>query len=308
MRTFRFPSFLVILTLVASPVFAQQPYVLGPEDVIEVTVYGQADLTRTVAILPDGTISLPLAGTITVSGLTIDELTKQLAAAYALYIKNPQVAVIVKGFRKLSVSVIGQVTRPGTYDLKPGATILDALSAAGGLTDKASVSQAHLIRASGESQPLFLEDLLVRQDMQRNIQLQTGDTLLVPEELANRFYVLGDVNTPGVFVLRGEVTVVQALAMAGGPAQRGVGTARTVHIVRRNGAAPQLPAEYGKVEKLPNNGALITVDLQAVMQRGDLSHDVHVQAGDIIVVPQAGLSNASSIVSILAGLATIFKP
>ena len=81
-----------------------------------------------------------------------------------------------------------------------------------------------------------------------------------------------------------------------------------IHIVRRRGGAPQLPAEYGKVEKLPNGTVLITVDLQAVMQRGDLTRDVKVQPGDIIVVPQTGLNNASSIVSILAGLATIFKP
>src|SRR2546428_10144257 len=83
---------LVVAVPAAAPGYAQQPYVLGPEDVIEVTVYGQADLTRTVTVLPDGTISLPLAGIITVSGLTINELTKRLEGTYALYIKNPQVA------------------------------------------------------------------------------------------------------------------------------------------------------------------------------------------------------------------------
>ena len=291
----------------AAPSFAQQPYVLGPEDVIEVTVYGQADLTRTVAVLPDGTVSLPLAGIIHAAGSTIEELTKQLVSAYAVYIRNPQVAVMVKEFRKIHVSVIGQVTRPGTYDLKPGSTVLDALSAAGGITEKASVTQARLVRFSGDTQPLDLEDLLVRQNMERNIRLETGDTLMVPEELTNRFFVLGDVNTPGIYVLRGDVTVLQALAMAGGPASRGVGTAKTVNIIRRNGNAPQVPPSYLKVEKLPNNGLLITVDLQAVMQRGDLGRDLQVQPGDIIVVPQAGLTNFSSIVSILAGLATIFK-
>ena len=299
---------LATILLAGVPVVAQQPYVLGSEDVIEVTVYGQADLTRTVTILPDGTISLPLIGIIRAAGLTIEELTKRLIDGYLVYIKNPQVAVIVKEFRKIRISVIGEVTRPGTFDLKPGSTVLDALSAAGGLTDKASVTQSRLVRASGETQPLALEELLVRQNMEYNIALETGDTLMVPEELNNRFFVLGDVNHPGAYVLRGDVTVLQALAMAGGSVQRGAGTAKMIHIVRRRGGAPQLPAEYGKVEKLPNNTVLITVDLQAVMQRGDLSRDVKVQPGDIIVVPQTGLNNASSIVSILAGLATIFKP
>src|SRR5213594_4928306 len=92
---------LVVAVSTTAPGFAQQPYILGPEDVIEVTVYGQADLTRTVAILPDGTVSLPLAGIIHAAGLTIEELTKQLISAYAVYIRNPQVAVMVKEFRKI---------------------------------------------------------------------------------------------------------------------------------------------------------------------------------------------------------------
>jgi polysaccharide biosynthesis/export protein len=298
----------VMLTLLAgAPGYAQQPYVLGPGDVIEVVVYPQADLTRTVTILPDGTISLPIVGIVRAAGQSIEELTKQLTNGYMVYFKNPQVAVIVKGFGKIQVSVIGQVTRPGVYDLTPGSTVLDALSAAGGLTDKASVTQARLVRTSGESQPLALEDLLLRQDLEHNVALQAGDTLMVPEELNNRFFVLGDVGHPGVFVLRGEVSLPQALAMAGGPVQRGLATPRTVHIVRRSGAAPQVPAEFGKVEKLPDQGLLISLDLQAVIQRSDLGRSMLVQPGDILVVPQAGIVNVSSLASILAGLAVIFR-
>jgi len=115
------------------------------------------------------------------------------------------------------------------------------------------------------------------------------------------------VGRPGVYVLRGDVSVLQALAMAGGPMQRGVATPTTVHIVRRSGAPPQLPAAVGKVEKLPNNGMLISLNLQAVIQQGDLSRDMLVQPGDILVVPQTGLVNVSSVASILAGLALFFR-
>ena len=89
MRTTTFLSLIAILTLIAPPAFAQQPYVLGPEDVIEVTVYGQPDLTRTVTILPDGTIALPLIGIIPAAGMSPDELTQTVVRAYARYIRNP---------------------------------------------------------------------------------------------------------------------------------------------------------------------------------------------------------------------------
>ena len=298
---------LAAILLAGGSVAAQQPYVLGPEDVIEITVYGQPDLTRTVTILPDGTIALPLIGIIPAAGMSPDELTQTVVRAYARYIRNPRVAIIVKEFRRIRVSLLGQVVRPGIYELRPGATVLDALSAAGGLTESASVAEARLIRASGESQPLFLEDLLVRQDMQHNVVLQPADALLVPQDLNSRFYILGDANKPGVYSLRGDVSIMQALAMAGGPVQRGAATSRTIYIVRRSGAAPNLPSNYTKVEKLANNSLMITVNLQGVMQHGDLSGDIAVRPGDIIVIPQSGFINVSSVISLLTGLAIILK-
>ncbi|MDR7550833.1 MAG: polysaccharide biosynthesis/export family protein [Armatimonadota bacterium] len=289
-----------------SPAGAQSPYLLGPDDVLEITVYGYADLSRLVTVLPDGTISVPLVGIITVAGLTVEQATKKIAQGLALYIKNPQVVVIVKEFRKFRIAVLGQVMRPGTYELKPGVTVLDALSAAGGLTEKASVTQARLIRASGETVPLRLDELLLRQEMRHNLPLQSGDTLMIPEELNNKIFVLGDVNAPGVFVIREDITILQALALAGGPAQRGYGTARAVHIVRRAAAPPKVPKGV-TVERMEGRGYLITVDLQSLMRNGAAAHDLTVTAGDIIVVPQSGLTGMQSILSILAGITGLFR-
>ncbi|HXF81477.1 MAG TPA: polysaccharide biosynthesis/export family protein [bacterium] len=285
---------------------AQTPYVLGPDDVLEITVYGHADLSRVVVVLPDGTVSVPLAGIIHVAGLTVEQATRKIADALAVYIRGPQVVVIVKEFRKVRISVLGQVMRPGTFELKPGATVLDALAAAGGLTEKASVTQARLVRASGETVPLRLDDLLLRQDMSRNLPLGAGDTLMIPEELNNKIYVLGDVNAPGVFVLREDVTLLQALAMAGGPAQRGYGTARSVHIVRRSATPPRVPRGV-TVERMEGRGFLITADLQALLRDGAAAHDLTVTAGDIIVVPQSGLSGMQSVLAILAGVANLIR-
>lgn len=290
----------------ASSATAPQPYLLGPDDVLEITVYGHDNLTRVVTVLPDGTISVPLVGILPVAGMTIDQLTKRLTDSFAQYIKNPQVAVIVKQFRKLRVSVLGQVTRPGTYELKPGATVLDALSAAGGLTEKASVTQARLARASGETLPLRLDDLLLRQHLQHNLQVHGGDTLMIPEETNNKIFVLGDVNSPGVFVLREDVTILQALAMAGGPTQRGYGTARSVHVVRRSTTPPRVPGGV-TVERMEGRGFLLTADLQALMRNGAAAHDLTVTAGDIIVVPQSSLSGMQHILGILGGFTSILR-
>ena len=375
----------------ASPAPPAGAYVLGPEDVLEISVWGYPDLTRIVAVLPDGRVSVPLVGYVRAAGLTVEQLTRALVRGFARYIRDPQVTVIVKEFRRVRASVLGQVARPGTYALPPGARLLDLLSAAGGLTElastgdaqllrpdrsavavdlervlagdpdanvelaggetlvvredlvnlvnvagevmkpgryrlkgemrvldvlllagglteKASVTEARLVRA-GQAVPLGLDALLLRQEMSRNVRLQPGDTLLVPEETNNKIYVVGDVNHPGVFALKGDVTLLQAVAMAGGPVQRGPATARTVHIVRRGTVERTVVAGAGrevKVEALPGGRALITADLQALLRQA-ASRDIAVAPGDVIVVPQSGLTGLQIALNILAGLVWPFR-
>ena len=163
---------------------------------------------------------------------------------------------------------------------------------------------------SRASQPLNLDSLLLRQDMTHNIVLQPGDSLFVPEEINNKFYVLGDVGRPGVFTTKGDLTILQAVAMAGGPVQRGAATAKTAHILRRNGnPEPALTASVAgvKVEPLPNGASMVTVDLRVLVQTGDVRRDVPIQAGDVVVVPQTSLAGMSGILSILSGIFWFFR-
>ncbi len=379
----------LVATLPAAGQRADAAYTLGPEDVLEVSVWGYPDLTRLVAVRPDGKITVPLVGSVTATGMTVDQLVRVLTRAYAVYIINPHVTVIVKEFRRIRVSVLGQVLRPGSYVLPPGLRLLDLLSmaggvteaaalkegqllrpgeqpvvvdlerilagdlqanvplqggetlivredlanlvnvfgevarpgryrikgemrvldallVAGGLTERASVTEARLVRASRETHPLHLDSLLLRQEMSRNIPLQPGDSLFIPEETNNKIYVLGDVSRPGIFILKGDLTVLQSVAMAGGPVQRGVATARTVHIVRRSGTEEYRLASTAKIESLPNGGALITLDLQA-LQAGDVRRDVTLKPGDVVVVPQSGLGGIQVILNILSGILWFFR-
>jgi polysaccharide export outer membrane protein len=364
-------------------------YQLGPGDVLEISVWGFADLTRLVTIGPDGEIALPLVGSFSANRVTVEHLRSVIAKAYADYILDPKVAVVVKEFRKIRVSTLGQVTRPGVYELQPGARLLDAIAAAGGLTeaaavnqvqliqgettvvidgtralageqamnvplrggetvlvpedfanlfaiqgevahpgrfrlkgemhvldalllaggltDRASVTQARLVRATGAAQDLLLDDILLRQDLKANILLQPGDTLFIPEDTNNRFYVIGDVHNPGVFAMKGDVTMLQAVAMAGGPQARGNATANTAYILRRGAPSPSVTAGPSHVSALPNGHSLLTLDLGSVMRTGEAKPDVPVQSGDVIIVPQTKLSAFEMFLNILAGVAYVVK-
>jgi polysaccharide export outer membrane protein len=285
---------------------AAGPYLLGPEDILEVTVWGYPDMTRVVTVRPDGQVAVPLAGTVPAAGRSVERLTQDVTRAYAKYIINPQVTVIVKEFRKIRISVLGQVTKPGAYTLPPGARVLDAISASSGVTDNAALTQVQLVRVSGDTQPLSLEGLLVQQDMHQNFVLEPGDTLIVPEDTKNKFYVLGDVNRPGIYPLKGDVTVLQALAIAGGPVIHGASTSTTAHIVRRVG--PQqgpLTASVRAQDVQPianGSGTLITMDLHKMYQ-GDLRQNQTLRPGDVMVVPAPGVAALPGILSIIS---TIF--
>jgi polysaccharide biosynthesis/export protein len=285
-------------------------YLLGPEDVLEITVWGYPDMTRVVPVRPDGKIAVPLAGTVPAAGRSVEQLTQDITRAFAKYIINPQVTLIVKEFRKIRVSVLGQVTHPGTYTLPPGGRILDAIAMASGVTDSAALPQAQLVRASGETRPLSLDGLLLQQDMRYNLVVEPGDTVLIPEDTKNKFYIIGDVNHAGIYPLKGDVTVLQALAIAGGPVLHGQSASTTAYIVRRvNPADAPFTASVRSqdVQQIANgNGVLITMDLQKMMH-GDLRQNEALRPGDVMVVPAPGAAALPILLSIIQTILIPFR-
>ena len=121
---------------------------LGPDDVIEVSVYQEKELSVTVPVRPDGKISLPLVGEMPASGKTAKELQKEIATKLTQYIAEPAVTVVVKEVNSPKVSVLGEVKNPGMYKIKDRATVLDALALAGGLTEYAKRDKVTVIRAA----------------------------------------------------------------------------------------------------------------------------------------------------------------
>jgi polysaccharide export outer membrane protein len=158
---------LVVLLIGFVPAFAQQQtgttvvpraygdseFRLGPDDVIEVSIYQDKTLDRTVPVRPDGKISLPLIGEMPASGKTATELQKEIALRLKQFVADPTVTVVVKEVNSPKISVLGEVKSPGMYKIKDRATLLDAIALAGGLTEYAKRNKIVVIRTDSNGPP-----------------------------------------------------------------------------------------------------------------------------------------------------------
>ena len=163
----------------AAPVEAE--YRMGPEDVIEVFVWKEPELSTTVVIRPDGRISLPLANELEASGKTGVELQQEITARLSKYVVQPVVNVMVKQVNSLKISVLGEVRRPDVYRIKSRVTVLDAIAMAGGFTDLARPNRVIVIRntPAGPQRIKINIKQLVADDSGAPFYLQPLDTVYV---------------------------------------------------------------------------------------------------------------------------------
>jgi polysaccharide biosynthesis/export protein len=168
-------------------VAATEPYVIGPEDVLEVAVWSNPDLSRTVPVRPDGMISLPLLHDVQAGDLTPMQLRDALTKALGKYVAEPIVSVIVREVHSVKVTVIGEVKTPGRYELRSRATVLDVLAMAGGLTQYAARGRITILRQDVEGVhqlPFDFEKVTGKLGAtgtaQPNLCIQAGDIIIVP--------------------------------------------------------------------------------------------------------------------------------
>ncbi len=168
---------------------APSGFLLGPEDLLEITVWKNADLSRTTAIRPDGLISMPLIGDVQASGLTADGLAHRIAERLKQFVAaNPAVSVSVKELNSYSIYVLGEVSKPGKYQAKSYVTLLQAISMSGGFTEYAKKNKLQIVRnrLNGDNKlhetriPVRYDDLLQGEGGPGNIVLLSGDTVVVP--------------------------------------------------------------------------------------------------------------------------------
>jgi polysaccharide export outer membrane protein len=161
----------------------EDKYQLGPEDVIEISVWKEPDLTKQIAVRPDGKISYPLIGEIQASGKTVKQLREEISKRLEKFVTDAQVTVILFKTQYYKIYVVGKVTKPGEFMVGRPANVMQALAMAGGLTPFASPNKIVILRRSGGSEQTFPFDYRAvsrGQFLDQNITLLPGDVVVVP--------------------------------------------------------------------------------------------------------------------------------
>ena len=158
-------------------------YIIGPQDVLTITVWKEPDVSREVPVRPDGKISLPLLNDVDAAGLTPMQLASSLTESLKKFISSPQVTVMVKEINSRRVYVIGEVVRAGTFPLLPKMTVLQIVSSCGGFTQFANPKKIYVLRTKDGKQtkiPFNYKEVVSGKNPEQNIELQPGDTVVVP--------------------------------------------------------------------------------------------------------------------------------
>jgi polysaccharide export outer membrane protein len=264
---------LVLMTLAAAAATgqataawaAEPPFRIGPDDVLAVSVWDQKDLDQVVTVRPDGRISLPLVGEVQAAGLTVAELADRLTTAYSRTVRGAQVTVAVREIRSRPVFLVGNVVKPGPVQLIHEMTVLQALSAAGGPTPTADLESAFVLRGD-QKIPVNLQSMVQRGDTAQNLKLQPRDTLVIPA--AGSVYVQGEVKTPGQVKYTQNLTVVTAIAAAGGFTP--LAQPKRVTVMRDSAGQKQV----------------FRVNVNEIMSDPGARRDVPLMPNDVVVVPQ----------------------
>jgi polysaccharide export outer membrane protein len=265
-------SALVVLCWAVSPTVGQE-YTIGPQDVLGITVWGQADLSRDYGVDPDGFIPFPLIGRVKAAGSTPKELATQLTELLGRdYLVNPQVIVAVKEYLSQKVQVLGAAEKPGVYYLTGPTTLLEILSRAGGFASTAG-KQVLLVRnhgASGSSAALRLSlEKIQAGDPSENTRVQSQDIVIVSKAQAYSYFIFGEVKKPGAYTLDKETNILEGITVAGGFTDKAA------------------PSRTRVIRSTPQGQQVIEVDMNDILRRGREAKTVMLQESDVVVVPES---------------------
>jgi polysaccharide export outer membrane protein len=245
-------------------------YTVAVEDLLEISVYGDPDLTRQVPVRPDGMISYTFVGDVPAAGRTIEEIRQELKSRLGTFLRSAEVTVIAREFGKQKVYVGGEVRQPGVFYLTPREnTLVDVVYRAGFATEKGDLAHAILVR-NGRLVPVDFARA-VKGDVSSNVPMKNNDLVFVPEAAERFVYVLGEVRNQSAI----ETTVPISIA----------------NVIARSGGVNNLAAKQKEIAILRGGlkePRVAVVNLRRLLD-GDFSQNIMVQPGDIVYVPTTAL-------------------
>lgn len=276
-----------VQSVAAETAAGEDDYHIGTSDVLEISVFEAPDLNRTVRVSAAGEITLPPLGVVKVGGLTARQLELALEASLRrTYVRNPHVAVFVKEIQSHPVFIFGMVTKPGTYQVPSGRSLIEILSLAGGVLESAgdsviiarevNLASGTARRGEGQSQGaeagsgaadsegtpsgrvargtepgtqimrVSLKKLLESGNAASDLKIQARDVITVPPPMF--VYVVGDVGKPGGYPFKRDESIWQMMALAGGPTSLAAkGKARIIRVDKQTGERAEIPVDLKKV-------------------------------------------------------------
>ena len=256
MKDFLVAGLALVLCLFFSTLHAED-YLVGPGDVLGISVYDNEDLTTKVRVSTAGTIVMPLLGQVEVQGESVNAITNKITSLLADgYLVNPQVNIFVEEYRSKKVVVLGNVRTPGLIELSGPTNFLELVSKAGGL-EKDAGDTATIQRKDGAAPTtVIVIDLLAlieQGDLSQNIQIRDGDTVFISK--AGMCFITGQVKSPGTYSCGDGTTVLRLVALAGG--FTGKASKSSINIVRIVNNEKQISKDVDLYTALQDNDVVV---------------------------------------------------
>lgn len=267
---------------------ADTVYLIGEGDHISVNVWQRPELSGKHVVGPDGRIGLPLVGSLKLDASTREEAGERIATALRHYYTRPSVSLSIDQYVSNRVTVLGRVQNPGTLNFDTRPTLLEALARAGALPviDKqATLTRCAIFRGREQVIWVDLKRLLTRTSSAYNLRLKPNDLIYIPDSFDTLVYVLGAVNKPGAYRLTPDMSLLDALAQAGGPNDDALPNAISLYRPGREA-----------IERAPLHGLLTN------QPRVNFS----LEEGDVVYVPKRGIAEAGYVLrQLLPGLSQL---
>ena len=274
----------IISLIGAIPDTLADDYRLGPGDVILIMFGGTGISDQNVTVPPEGQIALPMVGLVQVSGRTVLELATDLTAAFKVYVKEPQITIILVKMRQEYVQLLGAIKSPGTYTLLPGSTAVEAIMRAGGPTAAADLT-AIILQRRGQAEAATIDlSGIANGSFTSDFPVQNGDIIFIPSGTMH-VAVIGEVSRPGVYEIPKGGRLMDALMAAGGPTSQAVKSRVTIY------QGQEFEEPIGKIEPV---------------FKGAMFDNPTLAAGQVVYVPRAFIWDIDVVISILSG-ASILK-